>query len=706
MNDIFLSPYSPSEHEKAIYAKWENSGYFNPDYLPKSATEPFCIIMPPPNANGVLHAGHALFVTLQDIIIRYQRMSGKKTLWLPGLDHAGFETQTVFEKKLEKEGRSRFKMSREDFYNEVFDFTQLHKKDVENQLRLMGASCDWSRELFTLDPKVIKQVYSTFEQLYYDGLVYRDLNTVNWCPKHQTTLSDLEVDFEEREEPFYYFQYGPFVIGTSRPETKFGDKYVVVHPDDKRYAEYKTGDTFEAEWVNGKIIGTVIKDEAGDPELGSGAMTITPYHSAIDWDIAKRHKLDSEQIIDERGKILKIGGEFEGMNIKEAREKIVKKLEEKGLVVKIDEKYKHSVPVCYKCNREIEPQLKRQWFIKMKPLASKAIKAIEEEEVKFVTDRFKKISIDWLNNIRDWNISRQIFWGIPIPAKLCVDCDEAVVDIEDKVKVCDKCGGAVRKDEDTFDTWFSSSQWPHITLDHPDKDFQTFYPTSVMETAADILFFWVLRMIMMGLYKTNEVPFKEVYLHGLVLDSKGKKMSKSKGNVTNPIEFSEKYGTDALRFALVVGNAPSNSINLSEDSIRGYKKFSNKIWNIARFVLSEIDGNKADSLTSEDEKIIGEFEAYMKEVKLDMDNNRYHIASEKIYHYLWHIFADKVIEESKEVLKGDNAASRKYVLIYIFANSLKLLHPFMPFITESIWQHIPKGSWKTQDLLMIEKYPI
>jgi valyl-tRNA synthetase len=487
--ELFLSPYNPADHEDTIYKLWQDSGYFNPDNLPGERTEQFSIVMPPPNANGSLHAGHALFVTVQDIMMRFERMRGKKTVWFPGADHAGFETQVVYEKKLEKEGRSRFQMTREELYTEILEFTLANKSFMEGQIRSLGASCDWSRELFTIDDKVVKIVYDTFKQLETDGLLYRGARSSNWCPKHQTSFSNLEVEHEERTEPFYYFKYGPFVIGTARPETKFGDKYVVMHPDDARYTEYEHGQKIEVEWINGPITATVIKDQAGDPEMGTGVMTITPWHSGIDFEIAKRHNLDYEQIIDWRGKLLPISEEFAGMDIREARKKIVEKLEAKGLVDHIDEKYHHSVPCCYKCGREIEPQIKEQWFVHMKPLAEKALAALDDKKFEFVTERDERVFRHWLTNIDDWPIARQIAWGIPIPAKVCDDCGHGMVDTENNITSCAKCGGSVHQDPDTFDTWFSSGQWPLCVTDFGGEsdDFKNYYPTSVMETGKDII---------------------------------------------------------------------------------------------------------------------------------------------------------------------------------------------------------------------------
>lgn len=713
--EVFLKPYEPSEHEGKIYKMWEESGYFNPDNLPATKdgerSEPFCIIMPPPNANASLHAGHALFVTVEDIMMRFERMRGKKALWIPGSDHAGFETQAVYEKHLQKEGRSRFDMNNEELRSEIYAFVQTNKKMMEDQVRSLGASCDWSRELFTLDDRVIKVVHNTFKKLEEDELLYRGNRTVNWCPKHQTSFSNLEVAYEDRKEPFYYFQYGPFVIGTSRPETKFGDKYVVMHPDDERYAEYKHGDTFELEWINGPITATVIKDEAGDPELGSGVMTITPWHSNIDFDIAKRHNLDVEQVIDWRGKLLPIAEEFAGMPITEARKKIVEKLDAKGLLVKIDENYEHSVPCCYKCNREIEPQVKEQWFIKMKPLAEEALTALDAGRFEFVTERDERVFRHWLENIDDWPIARQIAWGIPIPAKICTDpaCGHGMVDLDDSITACVKCGSEVEPDPDTFDTWFSSGQWPLATTNSPSgDDFKNYYPTSVMETGKDIIFFWVARMIMLGLYRTGEVPFKKIYLHGMVRDKKGVKMSKSKGNVIAPSDIQEKYGTDALRMGLMVNNAPGTDMNLDPDKVNAYKKFANKLWNITRFVLdatADYDGNPEHTPEDKEFENTHLFPA-IAEINEFMEKDRFDLASEKLYHFVWDHFASTVIEESKPLLEqtGLVRSSRQKMLRHYLVSSLKMLHPYMPFVTETIWQELPE-EMKDAEILMVSEWP-
>lgn len=705
MHEKFLKPYDPKETEERIYKLWEDSGLFNPDVcVEKGVTnkdaETFTIVMPPPNANGDLHAGHALFITLEDIMIRYKRMQGYKALWLPGADHAGFETQVVYEKKLEKEGRSRFGMNSEDLYKEILDFTLFNKKNMETQVRALGASCDWNSEKFTLDSDVVLKTQKTFIKMFDEGLAYRGKRTINWCPKHQTSLSDVETDSVEESSPFYYFKYGPFEIGTVRPETKFGDKYVVMHPDDKRYAEYEHGQKLEVEWINGKIEATVIKDEAVEMEFGTGVMTITPWHSQVDFEIAKRHGLDTEQIIDWRGKLLPIAGEFAGMNIKDVRPKIVEKLNSKGLVTRIDDKYKNIVKKCYKCNTMIEPQIKDQWFVKMKPLAKLALESVNKGEIKFIPENYERIFKYWMENTIDWNISRQIVWGIPIPAWS--------KDGEYKASIEKPEGDGWVKDTDTFDTWFSSGQWPIMTTAYPDGKNSAYYPTQVMETGHDLIFKWVPRMVIFGLYLTGKAPFDTVYLHGLVNDEHGKKMSKSKGNVINPLTLTDKYGTDALRMALIVGNTPGTDLALQENKVKGYKNFANKLWNITRFILSNSDGKIHDYSQwhlhyDKDFKDVGELYKLEKEVTEDMNEYRFYMAGEKIYHYVWHYFADIEIEESKKILMNPEHKDKTLErLQFILFCSLRLLHPFMPFVTEEIFQTVWGNNKK---LLMVEKWP-
>jgi valyl-tRNA synthetase len=708
MDDKFLKPYNPQETEGKIYKLWEEGGFFNPDNLPGDRKEAFTILMPPTNANGDLHAGHGLVMTIEDIMTRYKRMRGFKTLWLPGTDHAGFETQVVYEKKLEKEGRSRFKMEPEDLYKEILDFTLLNKKNIVNQIKKIGASCDWSREKFTLDKDVIKTVHSTFKKLSDDGLLYRGKRIVNWCTKHQTSLSELESQSEEQVDPLYYIKYGPFTLATVRPETKFGDTAIAVNPKDDRYKEY-IGKEVDIDTEIGKKKLKVIADDFVDPEFGTGVVKVTPAHDPNDFEMGLRHNLEVINVIDKYGRLNENTGKYEGLKIKEARKVVVEDLQKAGLIEKIDEDYKHAVKKCYKCQSVLEPRIMPQWFVKMAPLAEPIIKEIEAGNIKYLPENYKKITLHWLNNINDWNISRQIVWGIPIPAKICEKCSEGFVDLDDSINECEKCGGNVVAETDTFDTWFSSGQWPFAALGHPDsEDYKVFYPTDILETAGDIIFFWVARMLMLGKYITGELPFKTVYLHGMVLDGKGKKMSKSKGNVINPLDLTGEFGTDAFRMGMIIGNTPGSSIALSDDKIRAYKHFANKLWNITRFILENIDDadlkNKPE-ITEIDEKMLDELDSFAKDITKDMEEYRFYMAAEKLYHYLWHTLADVILEESKSILAGDDAQaklSRQWTLYTILTTCLKLLHPFAPFVTEEIWQSLPD---KDNDVLITASWP-
>lgn len=718
-----MKPYNPLDTEKRIYELWEKSGYFQPQADRSWANspegnpnynKPFTIIMPPPNANGRLHAGHALFVTIEDIMTRYKRLCGYKTLWLPGTDHAGFETQVVYEKKLEKEGRSRFNLSREELYQEIMAFTQENKANTEADLRALGASCDWSREKFTLDSEIIKTVYDTFKQMSEDDLVYRGQRMVNWCTKHQTSLSDLETNSETRTDKLYYLQYGPLVVATVRPETMFGDTAIAVNPSDERYQKF-IGQEIEVQTPIGIMRLPVIGDEGVEKDFGTGALKITPAHDANDYEISKKHHLNAIEVIDQYGKLNDKTGKYQGLKVEEAREKVVADLKEMGLLVK-EEPYEHNVITCYKCNRTLEPRIMPQWFIKMQPLAKPAIEAVKNGEIKIIPDFQEKIYFHWLENIRDWNISRQIAWGIPIPAKICSNstCDYGIVDLENKITgKCPKCHeGELISDPDTFDTWFSSGQWPFATLGYPDNpDFKNFYPTDVMETAADILFFWVARMIMLGMYRTGKIPFHTVYLHGMVRAGDKQKMSKSKGNVISPVDIGEKYGTDALRMALVVGNTPGVDMALSEDKIKGYKLFANKLWNITRFVLSTTPTTlekpvkeSSGDLSEADKKLADHFEEILQDITKDLNNYRFHLASEKLYHYVWDEFASNILENSKEVFSGNNEEAKKSRTQFLKVTLEKILialHPFMPFITEEIWQELDK-----ETLIIVEKWPV
>lgn len=707
MDPKFLKPYNPKETEGAIYKRWEDSGFFNPDNLPGDRKEPFTIIMPPPNANGSLHAGHAVFVAIEDLLIRYNRMKGKKTLWLPGADHAGFETQVVYEKKLEKEGRTRFGMDPDALRKEILEFTLHNKQFMEGQMRQLGASCDWSREKFTLDPDIIKTVYATFKQMHDDDLVYRGERSVNWCVKHQTSLSELETISEDRIDPLYYMKYGPFTLATVRPETKFGDTAIAVNPNDARYKEY-VGKEIEFEGLIGRVKLKVIADEYVDMEFGTGVVKITPAHDPNDFLVAKRHNLPIVEVIDQYGKLNEKCGKYAGLKVEEARKVIAEDLEKAGLLDKVDLEYKHAVKKCYKCERVLEPRVLPQWFVKTKPLSEPIIKAIENDEVTFYPDHYKKIVLHWLNNIEDWNISRQIVWGIPIPA--WYKGEEIYIGENPP-------GVGWTKETDTFDTWFSSGQWPFATLGYPDgEDFKNFYPTQVMETAGEIIFFWVIRMLMFGVYRTGKLPFTTIYLHGLVTAKDGKKMSKSKGNVISPLELSDKYGTDALRMGLIIGNTPGTSTALYEDKIKAYKLFANKLWNISRFIFENTSEpeKKEPGLVDIDAQRLMELNNVITQVTREIEEYRFYLAGENLYHYVWHTFADDILEESKPILKGGNEAakrSREWFLRHALSQSLKLLHPFMPFITEEIWQSLPVRQArlphnKDQSLLMVEPWPL
>jgi len=726
MNPDFLKPYDHSQ-EKEIYSQWEQKGQFEP--VENEGKDPFTIIMPPPNANGSLHVGHAVMIVIEDILTRYWRMKGKKTLWLPGADHAGFETQVVFEKKLEKEGTSRFEIlkqenGREILYKNIFDFTQANKSHMEEQVRQLGGSCDWKKEIFTLDPEIIKIVYTTFKKLYDDGLVYRDKRVVNWCPKHQTTLSDLEVKYEERIDPLYYIKYGPVTLATVRLETKFGDTAIAVHPNDARYKDI-IGKEIEIEAIAGKTKIKIIADEHVDPAFGTGAVKVTPAHDADDYAIWTRHKDEiggPKEIIDQWGRLSleKYFGDnpdvmkYHGLKIKEAREHIARDMEAKGLIDHIDEKYVHNVALCYKCGSVLEPRVLDQWFIDLtkegkKKIVEPAMQAVQSGAITIIPDFQEKIFFHWMENIRDWNISRQIVWGIPIP--VWYKGEEVHVGVEKPE------GEGWVKETDVFDTWFSSGQWPFATLEALKakglvEEGNNFYPTSVMETGYDILFFWVARMIMLGLYATGKVPFSTVYLHGLVRDKDKQKMSKSKGNVVDPLGIVEQYGADALRMALVVGNSPGQDVAFSEDKVKGYRNFSNKIWNIARFVLTSIDSEKekrkdifSQDYTEEDKKILTECEDARRAVAQDIEKYRFSQAAETAYHYVWHTFADKIIEDKKKIIQENVdaiiVASAIKTIHTILMESLIMLHPFMPFVTEAIYQRLEN---KHKEALIVEEW--
>ncbi len=672
--------YKHEEIEEKIYKNWEEKGYFKPEVNPDG--KPYSIILPPPNANGALHFGHAMF-TVEDILIRYKRMKGYAALWLPGTDHAGIETQFVFEKKLKTEGKSRLDYDRETLYKMIEEYVNEHRGGIQKQLRRLGFSLDWSRERYTLDPEIIKIVYKTFNQMYKDGLVYRDYKLVNYCTFDGTSFSDLEVVHEERERPLYYIKYGPLILATTRPETKFGDTAVAVHPEDARYKEY-VGKEIEIETVLRKSKIKVIADEMVDPEFGTGVVKITPAHDFADFETGKRHNLAMKQVIGFDGKMNEHAGKFAGMYVKEARRAIVEEMQKKGLIERIDEHYITNLSLCYKCKNVLEPLPLEQWFVKTKQLAEDAVKAVKEGKIKITPKNFETIYFQWLENLRDWNISRQIVWGIRIPAWKNKKTGEWIVSEGEAPK-----GEEWEQDPDTFDTWFSSGQWPFATLQtsRVSGDFDKFYPTDVMETAYDILKAWVTRMVMLGLYRTNEAPFKNVLFHGIVNDPYGKKMSKSKGNVINPLELIDQYGADAVRFALIYGNATGNDQALSYPKLDAARKFANKLWNMARFIeftrQSIKDGNKpvvTNKIGEWNKSWTEKVEKLTKEITKDLDNYNFNFAAEKLYDFIWHVFADKYIED----MKPRATEATLNVLADNFLVVLKLLHPFMPFITEEI----------------------
>lgn len=725
MNDKLLKPYNPEETEDRIYTLWEKSGFFNPDNLPGDRKETFTVMLPPPNVTGVLHLGHAYEDTLQDAVIRFERMRGKKTLWIPGTDSAAIATQARVEKNLQKEeGVSRHDLGREELVKRVHAFAKQSEDTILGQVKKMGASLDWSRYAYTLDEKRTTAVTTAFVRMYEAGLIYQGGRIVNWDPKGQTTISDDEIVYQEEKTKFYYFKYGPFVIGTARPETKFGDKYVVMHPDDKRYAKYKHGDTLDLEWINGPITATIIKDEAIDMEFGTGVMTITPWHSGVDFDIAERHKLDKEQVIDKYGKLLPIAGEFAGMKITEARAKIVEKLREKGLVEK-EEDYAHNVATSERTGAMIEPQIMKQWWIGVdRPftiphseipgiksgstttLKEIMKKSVESGAIEMDQEGFRKSYFHWIENLHDWCISRQIWFGHRIPVwygstslttgKQEVYCGMTAPE-----------GSDWKQEDDVLDTWFSSALWTFSTLGWPEKskDLESFHPTAFMSPAYEILNLWVSRMIMMSGFHLGQVPFKTVLIHGLVRDKKGAKFSKSLNNGIDPLEMIKTYGADALRMGLLSGTAIGNDVRFDESKIKGYKHFANKIWNISRFILSYSPENEKVELVPADQKIIDELHEIIKDVTTDFENYRLYMAAEKLYHYVWHTLADIIIEESKPILSGNDTTardSRIHLLRAILETNIKALHPFMPFITEELWAMMPLSDKK---LLMIESWP-
>ena len=701
--------YDPREVEDRIYQFWLDGGYFHAEVNPEK--KPYTIVMPPPNITGQLHMGHAVDNTLQDILIRWRRMQGYEALWMPGTDHASIATEAKIVEAMAKEGIRKEDIGREAFLERAWEWRRQYGGRIVQQLHKIGSSCDWKRERFTLDEGCSKAVREVFVRLYEEGLIYRGERIINWCPHCHTSISDAEVEFEEQDAFFYHLRY-PFADGsgylelaTTRPETMLGDTAVAVHPDDERYRAL-VGKNLILPLVDKEI--PVIADTYVEMDFGTGVVKITPAHDPNDFEVGLRHQLEVITVIDESGIMNEKAGRYQGMTAAECRKAIVKELEEKGYLLKV-EPIKHNVGHCYRCHTVIEPLVSMQWFVKMAPLAAPAIDAVRSGKTKFVPERFDKVYFNWMENIRDWCISRQLWWGHRIPAWYCADCGEVVVSREDPA-VCPKCGSHhLRQDEDTLDTWFSSALWPFSTLGWPEKtpELDYFYPTDTLVTGYDIIFFWVARMMFSGIAHMGEVPFKNVFIHGLVRDAQGRKMSKSLGNGVDPIEVIDQYGADALRFSLATGNSPGNDMRFLEEKVQSSRNFANKLWNAARFIRMNLgDGDVAltlpDTLGMEDKWILSRFNRLVKEVTDNLEKFELGIAVQKLYDFIWDSFCDWYIELCKVHLQGERAEDARRVLVYVMTGILKLLHPFMPFITEEIWQSLPHEG----ESLMISAWPV
>ena len=701
--------YDPREVEDRIYQFWLDGGYFHAEVNPEK--KPYTIVMPPPNITGQLHMGHAVDNTLQDILIRWRRMQGYEALWMPGTDHASIATEAKIVEAMAKEGVRKEDIGREAFLERAWEWRRQYGGRIVQQLHKIGSSCDWERERFTLDEGCSKAVREVFVRLYEEGLIYRGERIINWCPHCHTSISDAEVEFEEQDAFFYHLRY-PFADGsgylelaTTRPETMLGDTAVAVHPDDERYRAL-VGKNLILPLVDKEI--PVIADTYVEMDFGTGVVKITPAHDPNDFEVGLRHQLEVITVIDESGIMNEKAGRYQGMTAAECRKAIVKELEEKGYLLKV-EPIRHNVGHCYRCHTVIEPLVSMQWFVKMAPLAAPAIDAVRSGKTKFVPERFDKVYFNWMENIRDWCISRQLWWGHRIPAWYCADCGEVVVSREDPA-VCPKCGSHhLRQDEDTLDTWFSSALWPFSTLGWPEKtpELDYFYPTDTLVTGYDIIFFWVARMMFSGIAHMGEVPFKNVFIHGLVRDAQGRKMSKSLGNGVDPIEVIDQYGADALRFSLATGNSPGNDMRFLEEKVQSSRNFANKLWNAARFIRMNLgDGDVAltlpDTLGMEDKWILSRFNRLVKEVTDNLEKFELGIAVQKLYDFIWDSFCDWYIELCKVHLQGERAEDARRVLVYVMTGILKLLHPFMPFITEEIWQSLPHEG----ESLMISAWPV
>ncbi len=690
--------YNPDQYEPNIYAMWEESGVFNP----RGDGEPFGIVMPPPNANGNLHIGHALDMNLKDIIARYKRMKGSDVAYIPGADHAGFETWVVYEKNLQKEGKSRFDFSREQLYAQVWNFVEQQRGNMELQLRALGTSAAWPHLVFTLDKKVIKNVYATFKKLWDDGLIYRGERIVNYSTKYQTSYADIEVNHKQEKGTLWQIAYpaldkiGEIVVATTRPETLFGDMAVAVHPDDERY-KHLIGTTVMLPLTDREI--PVIADDYVDPSFGTGAVKITPAHDPNDFEVGKRHNLNRLQVIDFDGRMINVPSQFQGLQPEEARKRVVAALQAQELI-RGETEIEHVVGYDYKSGLPIQPLIKDQWFLKIEPLAARAIEAIEKGEIEFSPTNRQQLLLQYLRQVHDWNLSRQIPWGIPIPAFQNVNNpDDWVFDERVDEKTIEINGMTYQREEDTFDTWFSSGQWPFITTDYVDGGaLARFYPNALMETGTDLLDRWIARMIMLGLYRTDKVPFTRVYLHGMVLDEHSQKMSKSKGNVINPMEMVAEYGSDALRMGLIANRSAGQHQAFSTNRIVAGRNFCNKLWNIARYIEDKLGDHyqygEAEPQTLADHWIIGELNAAATDIGDKINDLRFSEASESMYHAVWDSVADWYVEASKDSLNP-------HMLAWVLDTSLKLAHPFAPFVTETIWQTLP---WH-DSLLAAEEWP-
>ncbi len=703
--------YDPKQVEERIYQNWVDKGYFHTQIDPEK--KPFTIVIPPPNVTGQLHMGHALDETFQDILIRAKRMQGYAALWVPGTDHAGIATQIKVEEDLRvNEGLTRYDLGRDEFLKRVWAWKEKFGGRIISQLKKIGCSCDWERERFTMDEGCSKAVKEVFVNLYNKGLIYQGNRIINWCPSCATALSDAEVEYAEQDGFFWHIKYpikdsDDFIeIATTRPETLLGDTAVAVNPNDERYA-HLVGKMLILPLVGREI--PVIADDYVDMEFGTGCVKITPAHDPNDFEVGLRHNLEQIKVLNDDATINQYGGKYQGMDRYEARKAMVEDLEKEGLLVKVVP-HSHNVGQCYRCGTTVEPITSKQWFVKMEPLAKPAAEAVINGDTKFVPDRFSKTYLHWMENVHDWCISRQLWWGHRIPAYYCQDCDETVVSKEE-VTVCPKCGGKMKQDEDVLDTWFSSALWPFSTLGWPDKteDLEYFYPTDTLVTGYDIIFFWVARMMFSGLEHVGEVPFKHVYIHGLVRDSQGRKMSKSLGNGIDPLEIIDQYGADALRFTLASGNSPGNDMRFYIERVEASRNFANKIWNASRFVLMNLNIEKCqlperDKLHLEDQWILHAYNELVKEVTENLDKYELGVAVSKLYDFIWDSFCDWYIELVKPRFfeEGESNKVAQQVLTYVLSNTLKLLHPFMPFITEEIWQALPHEG----ESIMISNFPV